>query len=95
MIRVEKAHFPISLMCRVLGVSRSGYYAWERRSTSRRTRSDAELLEKIKVIHKRSRGLYGSPRIHAELQKQSYHVSRKRVARLMTQAAKRAPSRRR
>jgi len=84
-IWVEKANFPISLMCRVLEVSRSGYYAWEHRSISERDQQDAKMLEKIRVIYQRSRGLYGSPRIHAELKKQGYDVSRKRVARLMAQ----------
>ena len=74
-------------MCRVLGVSPSGYYAWLRRSPSQRLQRDAELLERIKLIHSRSRGIYGAPRIHAELRRQHQTCcSRKRVARLMREA---------
>ena len=65
---------------------------------SQRSRQDEILLEKIRDIHRRSRGLYGSPRIHAELKKQGYEVSRKRVARLMSEngirARRRKPYRR-
>ena len=71
-------------MCRVLGVSRSGFYAWLQRPPSQRARRDAELSRRIQEIHAESRGTYGSPRIHAELvQGDQEHVSRKRVARLM------------
>ena len=74
-------------MCRVLGVSPSGYYAWLRREPSRRTRKDAELLEHIKTIYARSQGIYGAPRVHAELRrKHQIQCSRKRVARLMREA---------
>ncbi|CAA9580507.1 MAG: Mobile element protein [uncultured Truepera sp.] len=74
-------------MCRVLGVSPSGYYAWLRRSPSQRVQQDAELLERIKLIHAKSRGIYGAPRIHAELRRQHQTCcSRKRVARLMREA---------
>ncbi|RMG31320.1 MAG: hypothetical protein D6721_01565 [Gammaproteobacteria bacterium] len=54
-------------MCRLLGVSTSGFYAWLRRPESARARRDAELAERIEAIHVRSRGTYGVPRIHAEL----------------------------
>jgi putative transposase len=54
-------------MCRLLGVNRSSFHDWERRPPSDRARSDAWLTEKIKQIHQDSRGVYGSPRIHAEL----------------------------
>jgi len=71
-------------MCGVLGVSRSGYYAWRRRGASARARQDAELLSRIKTIHRQSRGIYGAPRVYAELTLgQRLHCSRKRVARLM------------
>ena len=94
-MKAHRAEFPIATMCRVLGVSRSGYYAWLKRPPSKRARRDAELLEKIKTIHKRSRGTYGSPRVHAELRAQGIRVSRKRVARLMREAGLRGVSRRR
>jgi putative transposase len=67
----------------VLGVSRSGFHAWERRAPSDRELSDAWLLEKIRQIHISSRGTYGSPRVHAELRFDGIRVGRKRVERLM------------
>ena len=83
----EKANHRVSRMCQVLGVSPSGYYAWRRRVLSQRARRDAELLEQIKGVHAKSRGIYGAPRIHAELRrKHGVRCSRKRVARLMQQA---------
>lgn len=73
-------------MCRVLEISRSGYYAWSSRpSDSPRQQSDRELLKQIRSIHKGSRGTYGSPRIHAALHALEQRVGRKRVARLMRQ----------
>ena len=54
-------------MCRVLGVSPSGYYAWRKRPLSARARADVELTAQIQAIHRESRGTYGAPRIHAEL----------------------------
>ncbi|WP_407922145.1 IS3 family transposase [Carbonactinospora thermoautotrophica] len=84
LILAEEAHHEVSLMCRVLGVSRAGYYAWKNRGESRRQREDAALAEKIRAIHSGSRGTYGSPRVHAELrQGHGVRCSRKRVARLM------------
>jgi putative transposase len=70
-------------MCRVLGVSTSGYYAWRTRPRSERARADAELSLHIQAIHERSSATYGAPRIHAELTAQGVRVGRKRVARLM------------
>ena len=60
-IAAEKAKHAISLMCRVLGVSRSGFHAWERRNPSRRAEEDARLSELIRESHKRGRGTYGLP----------------------------------
>lgn len=77
--------FPIATMCRVLGVSTSGYYAWRSRPESKRAREDARLLERIRQIHKRSDGTYGSPRIHAQLRHEGMRVGPHRVARLMRQ----------
>ena len=70
-------------MCRVLGVSHSGYYAWKDRAPSPRAIADAALTERIRVIHAVSDENYGSPNIHAELRDEGTHVGRKRVARLM------------
>jgi putative transposase len=74
-------------MCRVLKISRSGFYAWLDRPMCERRRFDLMLTGKIEAIHRRSRGTYGSPNIHAELaDDHAIHVGRKRVARLMRAA---------
>jgi putative transposase len=82
-IAAEKAHHPIAALCRALCVSRAGFHAWQRRGPSPRARSDHELLERIRQVHRESRGSYGWPRVHAELRHRGVRVSRKRVARLM------------
>jgi putative transposase len=83
-------------MCRVLKISRSGYYAWCDRPLSLRARRDLWLTGKIEEIHRRSRGVYGSPMIHAELADEyGVRVGRKRVARLMREAGLRGASLRR
>jgi putative transposase len=81
-------------MCRLLDVSTSGYYAWLKRRPSVRSREDAILTGRIRWIHLRSRGTYGSPRIHAELRDEGVRVGRKRVARLMKAAGLQGVSRR-
>jgi putative transposase len=87
LIAAEKTNFPVAVMCRVLGVNRTAFHHWERRAPSDRALSDAWLTEKIKQIHAESRGVYGAPRIHAELRlEHELHVGRKRVARLMKAA---------
>ena len=74
-------------MCRVLGVSRAGFYAWERRAPCDRALTDAWLTQKIRQIHKLSKGTYGSRRIHAELRlEHGIRVGKKRVERLMALA---------
>jgi putative transposase len=86
-IDAEQAHHPVARLCRVLGVSRSGYYAWRTRPLSRRAEADARLAETIGRIHDRSRGTYGAPRVHAELRlEHAIRCGRKRVARLMRRA---------
>lgn len=85
-IEAEKADFPIRFMCKRLGVSTSGFYAWRNAQTNpcRRRVEDAELLERILEIHRISRGSYGSPRIHDELRLgEGRRVGRKRIERLM------------
>jgi putative transposase len=95
-VEVEKAVFPVSTMCRVLGVSSSGYHAWRRRPPSARAISDQRLTELISAIHTRSRGTYGVPRVHAELLfDHGLRVGRKRVARLMRTASLEGVHRRR
>jgi putative transposase len=82
-IHEEKALFPVSALCDVLGVSRSGYYVWIGRPLPARKGADARLAIEIAAAHKRSRGIYGSPRVHLELKARGERVGEKRVARLM------------
>lgn len=93
-MKANQAAHPIATMCRVLGVSASGYYAWQQREASARDVEDAELLEQIRHFHRRSRGTYGAPRIHRDLRAAGVRVGRKRVARLLKQAGLRGVSRR-
>jgi putative transposase len=87
LIDAERTRLPVSQLCRVLGVSRAGYYAWKTRPPSARAAVDQELTEQIRQVHQRSRGTYGAPRVHAELRlDHGVHVARKRVARLMRSA---------
>jgi putative transposase len=86
LIEAEKTSFPVQFMCRMLGISRSSYYAWRSGSPSKRTREDSALTENIREIHQRSRGTYGSPRVHAELRALGTRCGRKRVERLMREA---------
>lgn len=81
-------------MCRVLHVSRSGYYAWHKRPPSKRAQKDAMLIKRIRQIHEESRGTYGSPRVHAALQAEGIRIGKKRVARLMKMDGLRGVSRR-
>ncbi len=80
---MEKANFPLTMMCRTLEVSRSGFYAWKKRNPSARQQENELLSKRIKQVHKESRGTYGSPRVHEELKAQGFEVGRNRVARLM------------
>jgi len=82
-VSAHRAKYPVATMCRVLGVSTSGYYSWVRRGLSPRMVSDRVLASKIRAIHEQSRGTYGAPRVHVELAEQHVHVAKKRVARLM------------
>jgi putative transposase len=86
LIEAEKARHSVPMLCRLLGVSRSGYYAWRQRPLSERARFDAVLSEKIEMIHRNSRATYGAPRVHAEPHSIGIRCGRKRVARLMRQA---------
>ena len=84
LVDAEKADYPVAKQCAWLGVSRAGYYAWRARSPSARAVADAALTETIRAIHRRSRGTYGAPRVHAELvEEHGVRCGRKRVARLM------------
>ena len=91
----NQAAYPIATMCRLLGVSTSGYYAWAKRMPSRRAQQDVALLDAIRAAHAASHGTYGAPRIWFELAVQGLRVGRKRVARLMAAAGVVGVSRRR
>lgn len=78
--------YPIRLMCRLLDVAASGYYAWRRRPEPHRVQRNRELLEKIRSIHAASNGVYGSPRVHAELLAKGVKVGRHKVAQVMRSA---------
>jgi transposase InsO family protein len=80
----QKRH-AVSRMCCLLGISRSGYYAWKRHKPSQREQDNQALIEHIRRIHKLSRKAYGSLRVHQSLKKQGIDCNRKRVARLMRQ----------
>jgi putative transposase len=83
LIDVEKTSYSVSMLCKVLKVSRSGYYDWKNRPPSKRAIENAALTERIREVHHRSRDTYGYPRVHAELRALGIHCNRKRVARLM------------
>src|SRR2546427_3942919 len=85
-IEQHKHEFPVVVMCRVLEVSESGYYAWRKRPACQHQREDAHITQKIRQVFELHQGRYGSPRIHRELRDQGRSVSGKRVARLMRQA---------
>lgn len=87
--------YHITTMCRVLVVSKAGYYAWGHRRPSPRAVVDAQLTAAIRVVHRTSRGTYGSPRVHAELRAQGQRHGAKRIARLMRADGVRARARRR
>ncbi len=82
-VQNHASQYAVTTLCRVLGVSRSGYYTWRTRPESQRSHANRALVVHIQAIHTRSRRTYGSPRIHAELREQGVQCSAKRVARLM------------
>jgi putative transposase len=94
-ISEEKVAFPVAVLCRVMAVSPSGYYASLGRPVSPHRRRDADLSKRVAAVHVASKRRYGSPRVHAELQATGHCVGRKRVARLMRENALVARARRR
>ena len=90
----HRAAYPIRVMCRVLGVSASGYYAWEQREPSACELANEQLLARIRAIHAKSRATYGAPRVIAELREEGERVGHNRVARLMCEAGLVGASRR-
>ena len=93
-MKANQAEHRVATLCRVLGVSTSGYYAWISRPPSKRARRDEELRGRVRAIYERSRGTYGSPRIHAELADDGERVGRKRVARVMREDSLQGATRR-
>ena len=94
-MKANRAEFGVAVMCRVLGVSTSGYYSWRGRGPSARARRDAELTGRIVELHAESDGVYGAPRILEDLKAEGEATSRKRVARLMSEAGIAGVTRRR
>jgi transposase InsO family protein len=94
-IASKEVAFPVATMCRVLGVSPSGYYARQKRPLPKRVREDARLAAEIAAAHKASRGIYGSPRVHRELKAKGVPIGKKRVERLMSERGLRGRSKRR
>ncbi len=94
-IATEKARFPVALMCRLLAVSRAGFYAWRQRPMAARTRQDQVLAVAVATIYAEHHGRYGSPRVQIELRERGQRSGRKRVARLMRVQDLRARPRRR
>ena len=94
-IAAEKARYPVRILCRCVGVSRSGYYAWARRRPSTRALRDVHLIHRMRLVHAIHRRAYGRPRLHRALRDQGVRISPKRVARLMREAGLTAQGRRR
>ena len=94
-IQAEKAVYSVGVLCRVLNVARSGFYAWRHRPMSTRAQENQGLVTHIRACYQASRGRYGSPRIHQDLQAHGFRVGRHRVARLMRLHDIRSVSRRR
>src|SRR5438046_7770302 len=79
----QSREFAVGQLCRVLGVSRSGFYAWRRRPRSERDRQSTILVDRIRAVHRESRGIYGSPRVYRALRSAGYAIGKHRVARLV------------
>jgi transposase InsO family protein len=94
-IAAEKAVYPVGVLCDVLEVSRSGYYAWSKRPEPAGAKSDAQLKAQIAAVHEKSRSTYGSPRVHAALRGKGVRVGKKRVERLMREDGIKARQKRR
>ena len=94
-IRAEKAYYPVTVLCSVLEVSPSGFYAWCKRPLSARACSDAQLAVQVAAVHTRSRRTYGSPRVYRDLRARGIRVGRKRVERLMRESGLEARRKRR
>jgi putative transposase len=82
-IEAEKDRHPVRVLCKMLSVSRAGFYAWQRRAPSERAKKDRRLKERIREVHAASGGSYGSPRVHAAMRREERGLGRRRIARLM------------
>ena len=82
-IAAKKAEHTVTILCRCLRVTRSGFYAWQRRPESTHARDDRRFKVLVRASFEESQQRYGSPRVHEDLREQDEHVSRKRVVRLM------------
>jgi putative transposase len=94
-VQAEKTTFPVAVLCRVMAVTRSGYYAWVRRPPSARAQRDAQLVTQLRVVHAESRGTYGRPRLQHALRGLGARIGERRVRRLMRSAQLVARGRRR
>ncbi len=94
-IEHRRLQYPVTMMCRVLKVSKSGYYAWRTRPESSRAKTDREVTEVLKHLHAESDGVYGSPKMCLELKDEGYHCGKHKVARLMRLAGLRGCPKRR
>jgi putative transposase len=94
-IAAKKAEHTVTILCRCLRVTRSGFYAWQRRPESAHTREDRRLTVLVQASFAESKQRYGSPRVHEDLIDQHAHISRKRVVRLMQADGLRARHRKR
>jgi putative transposase len=83
LVDAEKAHYPISVLCEVLQISRSGFYAWRGRLPSTHAKTDAQIAIEIAATHAKSNRRYGSPRVHRALRRKGVRVGKKRIERLM------------
>lgn len=94
-IASKEVAFPVSALCRVLGVTKSGFYAWKKRPKPERARRDAQLAATVAGVHQKSRRTYGSPRVHRELKARGVRVGKKRIERLMRENGIKGRSKRR
>jgi putative transposase len=94
-IKDHQREFPVNLMCQVLQVARSGYYAWRRRVPSATAERQTKLMEQIRQVHERTRAVYGSPRVHRDLLAEDVRCSKNTVAKLMRAAGLRSKRRQR
>ncbi len=94
-INRRRTQYPVSMMCRVLKVSRSGYYTWRVRPESQRAKTDRQLTRVMRRLHAESKGVYGSPKLTGDLRDEGFSCGRHKVARLMRLAGLRGCPQRR